>query len=66
MPWKGLSVATMDVYVVRIPIKIVIEAVRLENIDKMAKIHWEIPYISPYEGIWLNCQKKQSKLSKLW
>ena len=35
MPKKGLLVVAMDVYKVKIPIKIVLEAVRLKNNAKM-------------------------------
>ena len=36
MPWNGLMVVVLYVYKVKIPIKIVIEAVRLKNNAKMA------------------------------
>ena len=41
----------MDVYVVRIPVKIVIEAVRLKNIDKMTKSIDKSHICSPLEAI---------------
>ena len=40
----------MDVYVVRIPIKIVLEAVQLKNNDKMVQNPLRNPIYSPYRG----------------
>ena len=37
MPWKGLPVLIMNIYKVKILIKIVLEAVRLKNSDKMTQ-----------------------------
>ena len=38
MPGKGLPVSTEALYVVKLLIKIVLEAVRLKNIGKMTQI----------------------------
>ena len=40
MPGKGLPVSTEAIYVVKLLIKLVLEAVRLRNIDKMAQIQY--------------------------
>ena len=62
MPGKGLPVSTKAIYVVKILIKLVLEAVRLKNSDKMTPKLVLNPLYSPFGAIW---QAKGEKLLKI-